>query len=83
MTQTRSLSVTSQEGLDASLPPSGRPDPAHQPFAEAVTIAGMDDKMEMMASLQAPKKVGSRHADRSGAHWLTGIKWFALHDCTI
>ena len=44
-------------GLDASLPPSGRPIATHKPFTDMVTIAGIDDRFEMMASLQAPKKV--------------------------
>ena len=33
------------------------PDISHKPFEDAVTIAGIKDDVEVLRSLQAPKKV--------------------------
>ena len=35
---------------------SGVPDPSHKPFEDVVTIAGIKDEVEVLKSLQAPKK---------------------------
>ena len=44
-------------GLTLTLPTSGCTERQHQPFAEVVTIADIKDEVELLPSLQKPKKV--------------------------
>ena len=44
--------------LGPVLPASGAPARDHTPFPEIVTIHGMKDRIEVMTSLQRPKKAG-------------------------
>ena len=44
-------------GLTLALPTSGHTERHHQPFAEVVTIADIKDDVELLPSLQKPKKV--------------------------
>lgn len=44
-------------GLTLMLPTSGCTERQHQPFAEVVTIADIKDEVELLPSLQKPKKV--------------------------
>ena len=44
-------------GLTLTLPTSGHTERQHQPFAEVVTIADIKDEVELLPSLQKPKKV--------------------------
>ena len=44
-------------GLTLTLPTSGCTETQHQPFAEVVTIADIKDEVELLPSLQKPKKV--------------------------
>lgn len=46
-------------GLTLTLPTSGCTERQHQPFAEVVTIADIKDEVELLPSLQKPKKVCS------------------------
>ena len=43
-------------GLTLTLPTSGCTERQHQPFAEVVTIADIKDEVELLPSLQKPKK---------------------------
>lgn len=43
--------------LTVTLPPDGKHIPGWRPFAEPITIAGMEDEIEVLRSLQVPKKV--------------------------
>ncbi len=44
---------------------AGVPDASHKPFEDAVTITGLKDEVEVLKSLQAPKK--ARHLPRGRA----------------
>ena len=44
-------------GLTLMLPTSGCTERQHHPFAEVVTIADIKDEVELLPSLQKPKKV--------------------------
>lgn len=46
------------------LPPAGAPaPPGWRPYPEAVTVAGMDDRVQVMSSLQKPKKIALLGSD--------------------
>ncbi|KAK9842495.1 hypothetical protein WJX81_002719 [Elliptochloris bilobata] len=49
--------VPTTSSLTLALPASGVPDLAHKPFEDAVTISGIKDEVEVLKSLQAPKKI--------------------------
>jgi hypothetical protein len=49
--------VPTTTGMTLALPPTGITEKAHNPFGDAVTIAGIRDEVVVMASLQRPKKV--------------------------
>lgn len=51
-----SVMVPTTAGLTLALPPSGLPDDGHDPFGGVVTIAGIKDQVDVMSSLQRPKK---------------------------
>ena len=66
-------------GLTLTLPTSGCTERQHQPFAEVVTIADIKDEVELLPSLQKPKKVclpTERHC-----LGLVGSCWFSLYVC--
>lgn len=51
--------VPTTGGMTLTLPPSGLTEKTHDPFGDAITIAGIKDEVIVMASLQRPKKVCS------------------------
>lgn len=51
-----SVMVPTTAGLTLTLPASGLPDDRHDPFGGVVTIAGIKDLVDVMSSLQRPKK---------------------------
>jgi len=54
--------IPSIASLGMVLPPSGRTGGKdHRPFANLVTIAKMEDRIDVMVSMQKPKKVRSPH----------------------
>ena len=48
--------VPTTAGLTLALPAGGAADKGHAPFGELVTIAGIKDAVDVMSSLQRPKK---------------------------
>lgn len=48
--------VPTTAGLTLALPAGGVADKTHAPFGELVTIAGIKDTIDVMSSLQRPKK---------------------------
>jgi len=70
------LMVPIQAALSATLPPSGRTDAAHQPFGPQaqVTICGLEDEVEVMASLQRPKKLSFLGSDGNSYTFLAKPK---------
>ena len=55
---------------------SGVPDPSHKPFEDVVTIAGIKDEVEVLKSLQAPKK-----ARPGTSHTCMALQIPVLFDC--
>lgn len=49
--------IPTTSALSLVLPPSGLMEKDHKPFTNAVTIAKLRDRIDVMTSLQKPKKV--------------------------
>ena len=61
--------------LTVTLPPDGRVRPGHNPFPLAApTLAGVEDKMDVLSSLQRPKKITLRASDGKGFAFLAKPK---------